>query len=1728
MIHSIKRISKRTLSVILALMMVLSTLLVGMVTANAMTVNSAHIYFDNTTAQWSSVYLVIGKGSSGDSSYSSVYKMNTLSGTNLYYLNNTSWDGATYLSFICNSYQWGDGKWGTDNLANATYYTSSESFNIDSDNTYIAKPTSKQSKNTASGLTYYSNGYKAANNRTITLKTMIDGVVSSDTKPATLGINSYSLSDNGTIKNSSASGSLSASFTAAPGATTKLSYSNLSSDYEFVGWVDSSGTTVSESDTYSFSANNTTNTYYANFTSTEYKISAVAKYQSFNADTNSYNAVADASSSIGTASAAPTTVTPGSTTTLTAAAVGSDYEFVGWYSDPSCTTQISTDFECVQTPASSTTYYALFKQTYETKTLTVDENDAATVTVTYNGVTYNEKDTVTIPVGGTVTVNVSADDSAQYCSGVTAGSATVTGSNGTYTFKMPSTDTTVVATIADKQSATVTVSSSDTNLGSATATPNTGLYVGDTVTLKATATNGSFSNWTISGATYNSGYDKNDATVVVTITSSNVTATATFDAKTYSLNVYSTASSTTASSQIVMKESSIPGTYISTSTIGNNKYFTVERLSDNNFATNEADSSGWWINACNSSVSVGWSSKKSDSYNFYTNTGSAVYVVYNSSSDTIYLTTDPDVKYTVYAKNGTVRNDEGDFKVTATLQYGTTVVNGDYTATTTKATNNGTSYNAFNQYSIAGDTVITVTTTLKPTYKTAGFYVGAFCVNGKYLAATKMSDGVYTSDAYTLTAAEAINNSFEITPVYYNSNIDAAGDYITFYVDADEVTSSWGGTIAVDAYTYINGSTSSDDHLFGTYPGQPMVLQGKYYTIKVPKYRYYLSGSSYIKDSNSPISGITMTSYHADLVHYAVVEGASYGTTPWNNNNNFQTYDYSDFVNIAALDDVQTIMFENKYYDKDLSSSKDNSSVAKESSLGSSIGSLTTVNPWQKFADYYGKETGILGDVLSEDQLSDSKKLYIISVGNTNTQGKDYTTEGQWATMWYVYKQDGTYLTKGTPADFISSASTQYKAIVDAGYQYAQTKISYDMEKKSSVSGDSGVRSDGRWYYSKLGLEFNSSVEIEYIEHTGSGDVIYSDTNTNAENTGFVGETTNGSSATINNVTTATFTTVDTYPTLHVDVANGWVFEGWYIKETSDDDTVTYTKIGSTTTVNDFLMNNSYTIVARLDRVAEGDLVLTHTQYTGTNPAAHSGTGIYYISAIVSNSDGTIVQSFDETEGNINISGLTEEQNVTITIRTVCHGANTFWAWYEQDGSNYFEIADEDTDYRGASEGTYTFTLKAKNLFNPVTDKLYTNALNFYSDIVKVSGYCDITYYYFDRFSVNGTNQYASYIVRNVELSDDEIANNYTPSDATIMANAPEIDTMYVDTQWVLTGSKVEKGKSVATVYATQPDKDCLVIYPDITENSTSLEFTYESEIVKFNNWFVDDNNNFKLVAPETIVTKDADGNDVTNTFSYWEVFVVDSQGNLTKDVVTKCYERTFGLRIMGDYKIVPVYNVERAQITANISAPVYNREIMGESTNPTDRLYVDFLVAYTSTDVPIFNPTDNKYTNDLGYIVECGVIVDRNNDLSLTTEDREKIIAAAVSGGKNPWDGLEASYIEQFAADHDAASELAFDSQSGDKTKVTYTDTKGNEHRLSKYVLDNSTLTNKNRIDKVLVYTNNEANQNYIFTAYSYVIIRDTSGNIIASVISTADETQYYNLCYTGNTPYQKTATTE
>lgn len=1266
-------------------------------------------------------------------------------------------------------------------------------------------------------------------------------------------------------------------------------------------------------------------------------------------------------------------------------------------------------------------------------------------------------------------------------------------SDGTYTFLMPADNVVVQANFRTKNTYTVKVSSDNQELGSvalngSSNTLETTVKEGDTVTIKANPTGSNiFKSWSING-TYDIKDSKTTSDAEITlVVNSDITATASFTqaapfkvaygskpdfiemVATKNKDIY--ISTATVDSSTVSDPSGTPTAQFTIYDVENSKYAV---FNDNNYI---------WLTPSNPSDTVdSWK----DSYthgkkqgllnNGY---GKKMYVIYNANTQTVTLTDSFDTgdKATLYVKTGT----------SGKLATGEYASNSE--APKLMATSSDTTYK---KYSVEYDTSVNIQTTMSDKYLTARYYVAAYSVNGRSYPASAVdaSKGIYQANI-TITEDLAENGVVEVTPIYYNRTIEEDDNYITFYVDADKATKDWGSTISVDAYSYKNGDkTKGELHAFGTYPGQPMVKDGQYYVIKVPRYYYETtSAGQLVIDKNSPISGVTLNNYYNDAVHNSLTPIAR----------NMQTYDFSDFVALANKKDVKTIMFQSKFYNATGDANRNTSVVFNTAgeitnlnpkSQISNIGDAATikVNPYEDFTDYYGRATDAIGNLLNDDQKADTDNLYIISTGSYNNQTLDYSTKGQWVTIWNVYDHNGKLITYGTPADFLNENTNQYKAIANnENYKGKPVKISYE----KGLSYDKGVtsRTDGRWYYSALGQEFTSDVAIEYKYQK---DKVYTaDTNTNTANTGFIGEK-SGATATINDVTTASFSSVTDTAHLSIKVANGWRFDGWYINGNKIGDN--YTDIST-----DILMSNSYNIVARVSEIPTGTLELNHTAYTGTDPAAHAGTGFYYISAVVKKADNSTVK-FDETQGVISIDNFAEDDKLTITLKAKCHGDNTVYALYEGEAGGYTEIGPEDKDLRGLSEFTYSFTVPAGSLFK--NGKLGVNALNYYTDIVKVGGTCDITYKYYDRFGVEGAGNMVSYVVRNIELSTYEITNGYIPTNETITKYAPRIDTMYVDTKWNLAdSSKVELGKSQATVIATQTDKTCDVYYPDKDgEYYTDL---MNRKTVAYNTLFKDDNGNFILSAPET----DESG----KLFTYWEVYRADANGNPT-ELVTKCYERDFGLRIMADYYIVPVYDGKAPTLTANINAPVLNREIYGDSTSATDKLYVDLLTAFTSTAIPTFKE------NTTNLRVECGVFVLRNNTTKLSDEDRTTLVTAALAKDDDTTSTILANnYMRSADTETSVVSkleELAQDSSVKDKSNTLAT-FDNDQYRITKLIFDNNSLTNKNRIDEVLKFTNNTANQNYIFTAYAFVVIKDSYGTVSEMQIS---DPQYFNLCYVGN----------
>lgn len=931
------------------------------------------------------------------------------------------------------------------------------------------------------------------------------------------------------------------------------------------------------------------------------------------------------------------------------------------------------------------------KQLY---TVNVNSTQDGTVTVdnptAYEGqkVTVTPKATTEGYTLGTITAKCGTEDV-----------ALTRNSDGTYTFSMPAGDVAIDATFRTKKECKVTVSSENSELGMVTLngedTLETTVKEGETVTINANPTGSNiFKSWSING-TYDIQNSKTTSDAEITlVVNSDITATASFT----QAAPYQVAYGNNGENKISMYATDRQGIYVSAEAINKDTTFTIFDSSANKYAYSEGKGA-YWITSENPTPSIlNWADKYADANKVINKYEVGKYVIFDSVNQFITLsdTAEYSPKLTLYVKRGTVSYDKS--TGTDNSKYASSSVAKGLTATTNSPCNT---------YAVSDGENITITTKMSEEYKKLGYYVAAYCVNGvNYNASLSAEADTYQANI-TVSTDMAVKNSIEVTPIYYNKTIEANGDYITFYVNADEALKSWGNTLSVDPYCY--STKDGIVHFFEKYPGQPLVKDGQYYVTKISKY-YYKNNNGTLEKTTDTVSGITLNNYYNDSVHVKLSPSGR----------NMQTYDFSDFVALANKKDVKTIMFQNKFYNADATDAVKNIGYAFKAD-GTAVTKLDNiaeadksqkVNEWQKFTDYYGRDTDVLGNILSDTDKT-QPCIYVISTGShdtTDTTSQAYATKGEWATKWCVYDNSGKLITCGTPADFLDSTSTQYTALNKEEYRNKPVKISYEKGSKY----DSGYsRSDGRWYYSALGQEFTSDVAIEY---KGDDGTYTADTNT--ANTGFIGEK-SGAIATINNVTTASFSSVTDTAHLNIKVANGWRFDGWYINGNKIGDN--YTDIST-----DILMSNSYNIVARVSKIPTGTLELNHTAYTGTDPTAHTGTGFYYISAVLYDQTGAVKHSYAETQGKISIDDFAATDSLEITLRAKCHGDNTVYALYKGEAGGYTKIGPKDKDLRGESEFTYTFTVLASSLFE--NGELAVNALNYYTDIVKVGGTCDITY----------------------------------------------------------------------------------------------------------------------------------------------------------------------------------------------------------------------------------------------------------------------------------------------------------------------------------------------------------------------------------------------------------------
>lgn len=660
----------------------------------------------------------------------------------------------------------------------------------------------------------------------------------------------------------------------------------------------------------------------------------------------------------------------------------------------------------------------------------------------------------------------------------------------------------------------------------------------------------------------------------------------------------------------------------------------------------------------------------------------------------------------------------------------------------------------YNLYVVNDKEQITVSCTVNKEEADLGYYVYAFVVNGEKVDVVDNGNNVYqTASPITVT------KDLEITPIYYNKVIEADGNYITIYTNAPEsLQTPWGNSISI--YSWYN---DTDINMDGAYPGQLMMRdsQGRF-AAKVSKYAYTNVNGKFTCDKTKQVLGITNNNYYENEdVHKLFLNEVQL--------HNNQTYDYDDFEKLTGMG-YDTVEFDVKYYaDKTESNQKllVNNATNNKPMAGTTIIDKTATD-YEDLTNIDGELVSILGYTNETAKnnnntgLNTAEPLQIISVGNQSMQIG--TINNKWSTIWYVYNSAGDYVTQGMPSDFIPRGSVDehgnfteaapseqteaYQAIVNEGLQYNSAKISYEIRMDASTSVDkinTGYRIDGRWYYARSTDKLDVNVGIVYR---------------NSENDAWTVDKPSGDSKITGKVTggSASFDYTDSIGSSHTNLASDSVerntiitlnatngtqykFIGWATPKYGADGKVTgYTDLNLTDLNATYTVGTNTELYAMYEPYPTGFVTITHSKYTG--PDSHNGLGIFSVKAKVFDAKGNAVDSqavaTQSDAGSVTLENIVNKNDgsyIEVTLYTQSYAKSHFLNFYypsvlngvstlkKEDNGKFY-----DKECPAAGPATITYMVKISDLF--VNDKQTVMALNYYSDLKLPEVKSNITFNY--------------------------------------------------------------------------------------------------------------------------------------------------------------------------------------------------------------------------------------------------------------------------------------------------------------------------------------------------------------------------------------------------------------
>ena len=1683
-----KRIGKQSISIVLAVMMMLSTMLVGMVTSNAVEIPANTVFYldiSNATKNFanpSTIYMsVVGSGNENfesseiDSSaitrgnYSpsrdTWYQMTQIDNSNIYKVTVTTSSNIGKVSFWSNDIRSYEDVYAVSCTLGKTYDGKNNLFTLTKNSVYH-----KDQQSYSFGGTWSTYGSTEPTEPTEPTKPVANNVVYlKNAAKWNESFFAYIWNDKGNLTDWASAPVMTYVSTDSDGNKIyKYENDNLSTYNSIIFRYGSKGsTTAANCDKQTDNLKLNVGMMYNNFTN---------EWETYTAPTTTYIIKTETAVN-GTVTTSATSLAAGKTFTVTATP-NDGYELDTVTVKDAKGNIVPANDESAHTytmPESNVTVSATFKEKADTKysvTYTaptgegvVDSSIDPTETTLAAGLAAGTSVTVTVTVESGYTASLAVD-------GATVTTST-SGNIYTFTFSMPAQNITVAPKV--------------TKAGGTTGTLIPDLYL-----IYTTADDSKPTNFTQHLNLY---YDSNNQVYA------SFNENTSFDtSKTYKFMI-----------STLTGENSFRGT--ANYNKDNSKVYVT--TTDGNSILAGKNAYGYTDNGVYAQYVYGWFSVKGESRD----TVSSVKInlgyykdgkIQESAKDTAYAysyevipTSGVEGMVRVFAKDGTIRDGYQKY-----ADMADTVLENN--ADLTKYNNENKYYET--AYAKVG-TKLKIKTTILPAYREK-YFVKAFSINGYsygIIDASKAdtTDGVYTCE-YTI-PEDFEGSRIEITPIYYY--IDDK-DTVTFYVEGFDakVQKMWGNTVAVQAW-YANCEKEDDlnnskfdsptKNALGGYPGQPLVYEGGKYSMQIPK---YLNGNeaNYVK-------GITLNNYFWDDIHKQNFSDKS-NTSKFN----CQTYDYDDFYKLSESPDVDNIIFDFRYRTTTVVGDKDGN-IPKED-LNSSIYNKDELEPLK---DYSGNIVDIFGNILSEDWTAeyDSKHLTVISNGYAEIK-----SIGNYATEWSVYAPDGAYITTINCSSLIdkNKVDSTYKEAYEKLETYAKLPVKIAYEKSLYGGHDKGTRADGRWYFSKKAQKITANVKIEYGADVNSEfNVDEFEPNSNVGTvTGAKAYFTN---ADYNGKTTCQGTVDGGNFSVHAqtDANANYYFLGWYLK-TSDGG---YSLI-TTESDTDIPMTNNATYVARFINTPSGTLTLSHTLLDG------SADGKTFIKADIVDSANNVKASIDETSGNLVIPSkyvtYTSTYIIRLTLRTVPYGNDTvedFYEGYSGNTPNHYNAT-----LTGTGEQTYSVERAISSLFEGIENadgttsfKLKKSNIPFYSKITSKPLEYKITYTYKTR--LNGEQSYViKDTVSGIELEEMWAANEAAGlpnkeqlSKAFIIRKAPFVSNYREEITWNMDAATI-KGYT-ATVSANTRTDDLNISALTVAGQWTLPATVKYGELAMSNGDYL-----YKTGTTEFPEKFNYSGT-TDYDFSFWAIFdnkdeaqkysdavkaymldapAADMSQRLTaltkldgyKNLISKSYSKEYNYISYQNYYIVPVYAGKFAkdkikESQASIRLLEYTRNqwtnangVKGDGSlnvdgSKTDYLYTDFALSFDKDQELIKNNANIK----VGVTFE---VVAKYNEIDLksyVTNSNTSDIGKLVTGTSN--NGKAGTYTIN------------------DETRTVY-----------KYQIDNSNISVKNRIEYYLRFKNSETSQQNVMKVYSYIY--DTvSGEIYLS------DPVYMNMYDIGNLTY-------